>query len=231
MKLMSLLRGDIRFQYKYGFYFLYLFLTILYVVLIREFPEGWREKAAILMIFSDPAAMGLFFMGAIVLFEKSERVLDSIAVSPVRTYEYMLSKLFSIGIISVLVASAIALFSGAISITWHFIIGTFLCSCLFSALGLIIAAGSISLNGFIITTIPIEVIINIPAAIWLFGGRPGWLLIHPGVSMMELCTAYAGGKGNVLPALLILAFWTLLAVLMANRSVKGMLGEIGGIKL
>jgi fluoroquinolone transport system permease protein len=52
------------------------------------------------MIFSDPAAMGLYFMGAIVLFEKSERVLSAIAVSPVKPREYVLSKLCSIGIVS-----------------------------------------------------------------------------------------------------------------------------------
>jgi fluoroquinolone transport system permease protein len=227
MKIWPLLRGDIRFQYKYGFYFLYMFFTILYISLLFAFPEAWREKAAILMIFSDPAAMGLYFMGAIVLFEKSERVLSSIAISPARPYEYMLSKLFSIGIISVFVGFAIGYLSNAVNITMHFIMGIFLCSCLFSAVGLFIAARSISLNGFIISTIPAQIIINIPAVAWLFGWRPGWLLFHPGVSMMELCE---NGK-HVLPAFIILAFWALLAAVIANRTVDGMFKEIGGIKL
>ena len=227
MKIWSLLRGDIRFQYKYGFYFLYIFFTVLYISLLLAFPEAWREKAAILMIFSDPAAMGLYFIGAIVLFEKNERVLDSIAVSPAGPYEYMLSKLFSIGVISVIVGFAIGFLSNAVNTTVHFIMGIFLCSCLFSAVGLVIAAKSISLNGFIISTIPAQLIINIPAVAWLFGWRPGWLLLHPGVSMMELC---ANGL-HALPAFLILVFWTLLAAVKANRTVKGMFREIGGIKL
>jgi len=227
MRIRALLRSDIRIQYKYGFYFLYMFFTMLYISLLLAFPEAWREKAAILMIFSDPAAMGLYFMGAIVLFEKSERVLDSIAVSPARTYEYMLSKLLSIGVISLIVGFAIGFFSNAVNITMHFILGIFLCSCLFSAVGLVIAAKSISLNGFIISTIPAQLLINIPAVAWLFGWRPGWLLFHPGVGLMELCES---GK-HVLPAFIILAFWTLLAAMMANRTVKGMFKEIGGIKL
>ena len=227
MRIWALLRGDIRFQYKYGFYFLYMFFTILYISLLLAFPEAWRKKAAILMIFSDPAAMGLYFMGAIVLFEKSERVLDSIAVSPARPHEYMLSKLFSIGIISVIVGFAIGFFSNAVNITMHFILGISLCSCLFTAVGLVIAAKCISLNGFIISTIPAQLIINIPAVAWLFGWRPGWLLLHPGVSMIKLCE---NGK-HVLPALIILLFWTLLAAVIANRTVKGMFREIGGIEL
>jgi len=227
MRLWSLLRGDIRFQYKYGFYFLYLIFSILYISLIFAFPEAWREKAAIFMIFSDPAAMGLYFMGAIVLFEKSERVLNSIAVSPVKTYEYMLSKLFSIGVISVIVGVAIGFFGKAVNITLYFIPGLFLCSCMFSAVGLIVAAKSISLNGFIISAIPAELLINIPAVAWLFGWRPGWLLLHPGVCMMEL---FENGN-HTLPAFAVLAFWTLLAAAMGNRTVKGMFREIGGIKL
>lgn len=227
MRIRYLLLGDVRFQYKYGFYFLYLVFSILYISLIFAFPEAWREKSAVLMIFSDPTAMGLYFMGAIVLFEKSERVVDSIAISPARPYEYMLSKLFSIGVISVIVGFAIGFFSNAVYISLYFIAGIFLCSCLFSAIGLIIAAKSISLNDFILSTIPVQLLINIPAIAWLFGWRPGWLLLHPGVCMMELCE---NGK-YALMAFIVLVLLTLLAAVMANRTVKGMFKAIGGIKL
>lgn len=91
-RLLALLRGDVRFQFKYGIHGLYLLFSLLYIAILSAFPQPWREKAAMVMIFTDPAAMGLFFMGAIVLFEKSERVLDSIAVSPVKAREYVLDR-------------------------------------------------------------------------------------------------------------------------------------------
>lgn len=227
MRIWSLLHGDIRFQFKYGFYFLYLVFSILYISLIFSFPQAWREKAVVLLIFTDPAAMGLYFMGAIVLFEKSERVLDSVAVSPVKPYEYMLSKLFSIGVISVIVGFAIGFFSNAVDITMHLMLGIFLCSCLFSAVGLIKAVKSVSLNDFILSTIPAELIINIPAIAWLFGWRPVWILFHPGVCLIELCE---NGK-HAPAAFIILVCWTFLAIAAANRTVKGMLKAIGGMKL
>jgi fluoroquinolone transport system permease protein len=227
MRIWSLLRGDIRFQFKYGFYFLYLVFSILYISLIFSFPQAWREKAVVLLIFTDPAAMGLYFMGAIVLFEKSERVLDSVAVSPVKPYEYMLSKLFSIGVISVIVGFAIGFFSNTVGITIHFMLGIFLCSCLFSAVGLMKAVKSVSLNDFILSTIPAELIINIPAIAWLFGWRPVWILFHPGVCLMELCE----NEKHAPAAFIILVCWTFLAVAAANRTVKGMLKAMGGMKL
>ena len=89
MRLRSLFLWDICFQAKYGFYFLYAVLTGIYVSILFALPENWQEKVATILIFSDPAAMGLFFMGAIVLFEKNQHTPCAFAVSPVRPMEYL----------------------------------------------------------------------------------------------------------------------------------------------
>ena len=227
MRMARLLQGDVRFQYKYGFYFIYLIFSALYISLLFAFPEAWRGKAAIIMIFTDPSAMGLYFMGAIVLFEKSERVLDSIAVSPVKPAEYVLAKLVSIGLIATLVALAIGTAAGAITNSVVFITGVFLCSCLFSAVGLIIACKTTTLNQFVIATIPAEILINVPAVAWLFGYQESWLIFHPGVCLMQLLA----GNGSLALALLILLLWTTLCYVLACIAVAKMLKSLGGVKL
>ena len=120
MRLKNLIIGDVKFQIKYGFYFIYLILTILYVCLIFALPENIKEKAATVMIFTDPAAMGMFFMGAIILLEKSQRVLNSLVVSPIKVWEYIASKCISLGFISTIVAVAIALFAVITSYSIHY---------------------------------------------------------------------------------------------------------------
>ena len=227
MRTKALLIGDIRFQFKYGFYFLYVVFAILYISLLHALPVSWRKQAAVLMIFSDPAAMGLYFMGAIVLFEKSERVLNSIAISPVKPMEYVVSKLISIALISTLVGLLIGIAGQRIDNPFFFILGIFLGSCLFSAVGLIVASNIATLNQFVVATIPAELVINVPAIAWFFGWKPGWLVLHPGVCIIELCQngAYA------LPAAFILIPWTLLAVLFTSRIVARSLKSLGGVKL
>jgi len=227
MRMKSLITGDIRFQFKYGFYFIYIVFSVFYIGLLFALPEGWRAKAAVLMIFSDPAAMGLYFMGAIVLFEKSERVLNSIAISPVKTVEYVLSKLCSIAFISTVVGLVIGMCSGVILNIFYFTTGVFLCSCLFSSIGLIIASRIATLNEFIIATIPAELLINIPAIAYLFGYKKGWLLFHPGVCMIELCT---NGRYAV-AAIITLVLWTIGFVALTCGSVGKMLQSLGGVKL
>ena len=227
MRTKALLIGDIRFQFKYGFYFLYLIFTILYISLLYALPAVWRQQATVLMIFTDPAAMGLYFMGAIVLFEKGERVLNSLAVSPVRPMEYIVSKLLSIALISTVAGLVIGFGGGVIANLFYFIPGVFLGSCLFSAVGLMVAANIGTLNQFVVATIPAEILINVPAIAWLFGWKPGIMLLHPGVCIIEL---FQNGP-YALPALFILALWTVLSVLFCRRVVAKSLRSLGGVKL
>lgn len=76
MRIAGLLKGDIRQQWKYGFYGLYLILTVIYAGVLSIMPPDWKAPGTALVIFSDPAALGLFFMGAVLLLERSQRVLN-----------------------------------------------------------------------------------------------------------------------------------------------------------
>lgn len=223
----AMLLGDIRFQFKYGFYLIYFVFSVIYIGLLFSLPDNWRKTAGVLMIFTDPAAMGLYFMGAIVLFEKSERVLNSIAVSPVKPIEYVLSKLLSIALISTAVAVVIGASGGFILNYISFLYSVFFCSCIFSAVGLIIATKTSTLNAFIIATIPAELLINVPAIAYLFGYKKSWLLFHPGVCMIELCTS----SENKLISSIVIVLWTVLFTALANLAVKKMFKSVGGVKL
>lgn len=227
MRKTALFLGDIRFQFKYGFYNIYVIFSLLYIGLLFAFPPSWRQTAGILMIFSDPAAMGLYFMGAIVLFEKCERVLNSIAVSPVKPLEYVISKLLSLAVISTVVAAVIGLSCGIIQDAVGFLIAVFFCSCLFSAVGLIVAAKISTLNGFILVTLLPEILINFPAFAYLFGFKATWLLFHPGVCMIEICL---NGQYKLV-SILVLILWTVFFIAIAGRTVQKMLQSVGGMKL
>lgn len=227
MRLLNLIIGDIRFQYKYGFYFVYVILTLLYICLLILIPSDWRVNGAAIMIYSDPAAMGLFFMGAIVLLEKSQRVINSLAVSPVKISEYILSKVISLGLISTFVGLIIA----ASTHIEHLIlvcIGTFLGSVLFSLLGLILAANIISLNQFIIATVPVEIICFVPPTAYLLGYQKSYLLFHPGTILIRMIN---GETTYFFPLIILLFVWILLLYYVTYHVVKIMFQRVGGVKL
>lgn len=227
MRFKKLLLGDIRFQFKYGFYYLYAIITLIYVVILELIPELWREKAGGILIFTDPATLGMMFMGAIILLEKSQGVLNSLAVSPLKVSEYILSKVISLGILSTLVGTIIALFVGVTHLPMV-ILGTFLGAVLFSLLGMAVGTKINSLNGFILGIVPLQILIIVPGFLALFGiGRP-YLWWHPGVIILNWMGSNSIQLGSHLLGLLL---WILAAYVLAYKTTSKMMGQIGGVKL
>lgn len=227
MRIKNLILGDVNFQFKYGFYFVYAVLTVLYICLLQIIPVAFRETAASVMIFSDPAAMGLFFMGAIILLEKSQRVMESLAVSPVKVSEYIISKVLSLGIISTIVGIMITAAAGGKEVVVT-AAGTFLGSVIFSLTGLMAAAKISSLNQFLLATIPIELVVFIPAMAYLAGFDNKIVLLHPGCIIIRLLE---GNRQELLPLFLILLVWIGILYYFTNRIIKKMFLEAGGVKL
>lgn len=227
MRLGRLIRGDIHFQWKYGFYFIYFILTLLYVCVIASLSEYWKKDIAAIMIFSDPAAMGLFFMGAIVLLEKNQKVLNAMVVSPVKVSEYILSKTIALIAISTIIALILGLVSGSNHLL-GIAGGTALTSAIFTMLGIIAATRISNLNQFLIVIMPIEIICFVPPIVGLFVKLPDIFSFFPFIACMNLIT----GKSSLLSFDVILVFATLIILYMvARHTVQHMWRTLGGVKL
>ncbi|PBH82283.1 ABC transporter permease, partial [Clostridioides difficile] len=199
----------------------------LYICIINVFPTFMREKIAIIMIYSDPAAMGLFFMGAIVLLEKSQRVLNSLAVSPVKVSEYILSKVISLGVISSIVAMFIAITLNLDNIIIS-TIGTFFSSIIFSLLGLIIASKASSLNQFIVLSIPIEIICFIPPILNVLLDTKSYANLYP----FNICISLISGDKNfIMINILILISIIIIIYFITYYFICSSWKKVGGVKL
>ena len=225
MRIWRLTAGDIRFQWKYGFYFLYAVFTVVYLLTLSALPESARRTAATVMIFSDPAAMGLFFMGAIILLEKSQRVNSALAVSPMRDWEYMLAKLLSIALIGLLVGCVLAA-AGGIADFPLCLLAAALSSFLCSACGLIAAERSRSLNQFVLLAVPFELLLCLPPALLLFGCDSPFLMLHPGAAAVWLIY---GDAPSAPLCLLSLALWCVPALCFCRKSIGRSFRQAGGV--
>lgn len=226
MRLGRLVLWDIRFQEKYGFYFLYAVLVAIYTIVLFAVPVSWKEKTAAILIFSDPASMGLFFMGAIVLLEKSQHTPSALAVSPVRPIEYIIAKVCSLSAVSLVAAAVLALAAGVDNL--HIVLlGTVISSMVFTLLGIIVATKIISLNQFILWTVPIEIVCFVPAILHLFKITPAWLRYYPVNVCMEMVSGYTPSAIGIL---MVMVFMAVLLVL-SKYSVLKMWNSTGGVKL
>ena len=229
MRKVNVIKGDMFFQWKYGFYMLYLLMIIIYYVIFSFLTGNVKDTIVSICVYSDPAAMGMFFMGALILLEKSQRITNSIAISPVTVEEYILGKIVSVGIISEIVGVILMLQGHTENYFWC-AIGIFAGSVIFSLCGIIVGAKIESLNQYIIGTLPFEIMGFVPVILYRIGflWNNKLLIIHTGCSVMRLIE---GDTEMAVGAVASIVIWTILLFWRADISVRKMFRKSGGVKL
>ena len=194
MRLLNAIWADIRFQWKQGFYLVYILITIIYLIILSFLPQDVLSIALPLVVFSDPSVLGLFFIGGIIMLEKAQGVLSVLMVSPLRTIEYVFSKVISLALVSVLAAFAITGFSKCENVNWFLLfLSAILTSGIFTMCGIIINAGCETVNQYMIKTIPYMLLFILPC-VSLIGFPGSWAFtLVPSVAALRLMLgAYAG---------------------------------------
>ncbi len=187
MRLINAVFADIRFQIKQGFYLVYVVITIMYLIILSFLPEDLLSLTLPVVVFSDPSVLGLFFIGGIIMLEKVQGVLMVLVVSPLRTLEYILSKVISLALISVLAGFVITVFSNFNNVNWLlFLLSTGLTSGIFTMCGIMITAGCHTVNQYMLKTIPYMLLFVLPC-FTLIDFPYSWLFtIVPSVAALRL---------------------------------------------
>lgn len=191
-RLASMLRWDVRLQVRYGFYAVYAVLTAVYVVGIRLAPEGLRPTLATLAVFGDPAFLGFYFVGAVVLFEKGDGVVEALATSPLRGSEYLASKALSLSLLATIASVAVVTFANGPSFrVGHLLAGVVLTSVLMVLVGFVAVARFDSLNAYFLTSLGYLVPTALPLLDFLgIASHPALYLVPTQASLVLLGGAF-----------------------------------------
>jgi len=187
MRLLHAVRADIRFQVKQGFYYVYMVITVIYLIILSFLPHGALAVVTPLIVFSDPSVLGLFFIGGIIMLEKLQGVMMVMVVTPLRSEEYILSKVISLAVITLLVGVAITGFSYHKEVNWPvLLLSILLTSGIFTLCGIMISAGCHTVNGYIIKIIPYMMLFTLPC-LSLIGFPYSWVFtVFPSVAALRL---------------------------------------------
>ncbi|MBN2010948.1 hypothetical protein JW960_16485 [candidate division KSB1 bacterium] len=164
MRILYAIGFDIRFQFRHGFYYAYLFVSVFYILGLLSLTNiDFRQTVTTLMLFTDTTMLGFFFIGALVLLEKSQRIHESLFITPYRLYEYFISKVVSLTIISMTSSLAIVL-----AVHRHiehpviFVLGLALSSCFFTLFGFIFAARANNVNDYFAKALALGMAMSLP---------------------------------------------------------------------
>lgn len=233
MRLMNTFKNDIRFQVKYGFYFLYAFFSAVYIVLLRMTPAEYKGIVGSLIVLTDPAMLGIFFIGGIWLLEKGEGLHRFWRISPLRPIEYVLGKSISLAALSTLSADLIVwLGMGRIYHVLYLSVGVFIGAVIFNLVGLIIATYAHSVNHYMLIAILPSIFVSIPPLLTAFNfthpvleAFPGTALWHLIVNAMNTSLKLNGWIG------INLGFWLVCLLLLANKRIEVALQSEGDEKI
>jgi fluoroquinolone transport system permease protein len=218
-----LLRHDIKLQWRQGFWLVYFVIAAIYITVLVNIPSGKRMLVSLILILTDTTVLGVVFIGALILLEKQQAVIQSLFVSPLEPSSYIWSKTISLTLIATVMSILVYI------PVWQFTAYTlFLLVCIiftagtFVLLGLGLAANVDTINQYFGLQMGVSMLLLIPVIPYLLLGHHPAFILLPYVASLDLML----GAEKPLPSwrvfadLVMLLAWGMLAYRFALKRVK-----------
>lgn len=192
MTLWHLMKNDFRFQWRHGIHGAYAVVVLLYAITLRLMPVSIRPELLAGLLFSDVTVFGFFFVGGIVLLEKSQGVLTPFFMSPLPPATYLYSKMATMMLNSLFFGTVLILASGVAPFHWgETLLSVLFMSIFFTLTGLAIAMRAPHLNAYFMLSVPVTLLLSAPmgllalpwihAWLWLTPVTGGWQIMASGI--------------------------------------------------
>jgi fluoroquinolone transport system permease protein len=228
-RLTTLLALDLRLQRRYGIYYAYAFVILFYAGTLYFAGDYLPAWVVGLVVYTDPAVVGFFFIGALMMLEKAEGARSALAMTPISAGEYLLSKtmtLSGVSLVSVIVIGSLA----HSDTSWPVLLpATLLTSITFIGIGAPIALRFKTVTAYLIGSTGYLVPAILPAGFALFDPMPVWAIIIPTASQLELIQIGLGktpqGGWEMAAMFAVAGVMAVAAQWFGMRSLAGELGR------
>lgn len=153
-RLWSTVLTDVRLQWRHGFYYAVLVVTIVSVLLGRQLPDTSLAALLPLVIVNNLIINGFYFVAGLVLLEKSEGTLEAQVITPLRAGEYLAAKVVTLSVLSLLeTAVLVPLTFGLPPQPLALVAGVLLGAAFYTLAGFIVVARYDSINEYLLPSI------------------------------------------------------------------------------
>jgi fluoroquinolone transport system permease protein len=171
--LKEMLRWEFTLLSRYKIIHISILSVILYFLTTQAVPDMNKPIFHTMLLFFDPAIIGIMFIGALVLFEKSENVLQALVITPMKTNDYLLSKITSLTILSIISATIFVgllnIFSGIDFNIPYLAVSIILTSVMLIILGFILVSRVNSINEYLLAMLIAFLALLFPPMLQLSG--------------------------------------------------------------
>ena len=219
----KLFKYDISIQIRSGFWTVYTVIGIVYILILVNLPVDIRDDVAVYLIYSDTSVLGLIFVGALVLLEKQQGVLQSMSVTPLKLNKYIFSKVLSLTILSIIISSAVWIIPQKSLHGYVLLLPPLIFSSFINTMfGIGFASGVSTFNQFIARVLLGSLIFIVPVIPMLVLKGTGWLIIFPMNATIDMFIRITEGSFSDIQLIdmLILLFWSVMVTLFSRRQFQ-----------
>ena len=164
----------------------------IYVLVLRLAPESIAQGLLPYLVFSDPAALGFFFVGGIVLAERAEGTAAAIAVSPVPPSSVLVARVLVLACLGALGGFGVAFGSG-LGVDWLvFVPAVVLTALLYTCFGYAVAMRSRSVNDYFARATGWSIPLFAPLVIFTVAPDAWFMALWPTTASLVLLRGDAG---------------------------------------
>jgi fluoroquinolone transport system permease protein len=218
--MLKLLIYDLNIQLRSGYWTVYGVIALVYILIMVNLPLSIRDEVAVGLIYMDTSVLGLIFVGALVLLEKQQGVLNSLSVTPLSINRYLFSKALSLTLLSAVISSLLWIIPLWSFKGYEFILsGVVLSSITFTLFGLGFAAGATSFNQFLARIFVGTMIFSLPILPMVFLPNAGWLILLPSNAALDLFIRITKNSFSIVQLLdlVILVIWIFILRIFAEK--------------
>ena len=221
-RLVSSIATDVRVQFRQGFYFVSGFTVLIFTALLSQLPQDGLDLSLVMPSFLliNFVLTTFFFVGALVLLEKSEGTLYGLVVTPLRDSEYLFAKTASLTGLATLESAIIVLLVFGVPLRpLPLLLGMLLLGTLFTLLGFAVIARFHSINEYLLPAGFGVVLLLLPLLTSTGLGSSPLFYLHPAQpAVILLRSAYAPvPTPELLFAISSSLAWAVLSLIWARR--------------
>lgn len=179
-RLLATVRYDMRLQFRNGFYYASAFVAVFFIILLRQLPAvdwaNWWPP----LILGNLVINAFYFTAGMVLLEKGEGTLEAQVVTPLRPGEYLLAKVLSLGLLSLLETLLLVVAVSGPRFNWLWLLlGVLLLIGLYTLYGFVVVARYDTITDFILPSAAWVIGLSLPLLYYFDLWRSWILFLHP----------------------------------------------------
>lgn len=193
-RLIATIVCDVRMQVRNGFYYAAAFVAVFWTLALSRMPPDRLTLWMPVFILSNLLINTFYFMAGLVLLEKAEGTLMAQSVTPLRTWEYLTSKVTTLAFVSACESFVIVGFGyGTTFDPIVLFLGVVFSAALFALAGFLVVIRYDSINEFLFPSF-LFTLLFVPPFLSYFGlVGSWWLYLHPIQASLLLTQGAFGG--------------------------------------